>query len=102
MTTTGTTEADDKGIRVIGELPERLESAVDRNLLYPALFTLFILSADPVSNVSSKAMLVWRQVVPNTGKFLRASMDLLLERIEAFTSREYEVVPVVPVPWLLV
>ncbi|OHS98318.1 HEAT repeat family protein [Tritrichomonas foetus] len=92
MATTNTTEADDKGIRTIGELLQKLETAVSKELLYPALFTLFILSADPVPTVSREAQLVWRQVVPNTGQFLRNAMDVLLDRIAAFTRSEFEVV----------
>lgn len=92
MATTGTTEADDKGIRTIGELLMKLEAAVDKELLYPALITLWILSADPVPTVSQEAQLVWRQAIPNTGNFLRNAMDILLERISVFTHSEYEVV----------
>lgn len=92
MATTDTTEADDKGIRNIGELLEKLESAVDHDLLYPAVITLFILAADPVPTVSKEAQTVWKQVIPNTNLFLRNTMDILLERISSFTHSEFEVV----------
>lgn len=90
--TTNTTEADDKGIREIGELLKNLELQVTKEILFPALMTLFVLSADPVPTVSNEAQLCWRQLIPNTGQFLRESMNLLLERIKAFTTSEFEVV----------
>ncbi|KAH0788066.1 HEAT repeat family protein [Histomonas meleagridis] len=88
----GMTEADEKGIREIGEMLETLETQVSKDVLYPALLTLFILSADPVPTVSNEAQLVWRQIIPNTGQFLRGVMNILLERIHAFTCSEFEVV----------
>ena len=89
---TGTTEADDKGIRNIGELLEKLSQALKPEILYPTLMTLFILTNDPVQTVQTEAQAVWRQIIPNTGAFLREDLDVLMERIVAFVSSESEVV----------
>lgn len=89
---TGTTEADDKGIRTIGELLQKLGQALRPEILYPTLMTLFILSNDPVQTVKNEANTVWRQIIPNTGQFLRQDLDVLMDRIVAFVSSESEVV----------
>ena len=89
---TGTTEADDKGIRNIGELLDKLSQALRPEILYPTLMTLFILTNDPVQTVKSEASAVWRQIIPNTGAFLRQDLGILMDRIVAFVSSESEVV----------
>ena len=90
---TGTTDADEKGIvKTIGQFLIKLEESVSHKHLYPALITLFILSADPVPTVSNEAAAVWRQIVPNTAQFLRKLMDTLLETITKFTCSESSIV----------
>jgi hypothetical protein len=92
LATTDSTEADERLNRTADEVSAQLEASVNRDLLHPALLTLFILAADPVQTVSSEAMNVWRQTVPSTGQFIRASLDMFFERIRAFTSSPHEIV----------
>lgn len=92
---TGTTEADDKGIRQIGELLDRLKETLKPEILYPTLMTLFIISNDPVTTVNTEAQQVWRQIIPNTGSFLRQDLGCLLDRITSFLSSEFPVVRMV-------
>jgi len=92
MVVSGTTEADDKGARQIGAILDSLTATIPKQLLLPALMTLFILTNDPVSAVSNEAHNAWRSIIPNTGAYLREYIDELLDRIESFLSSEFEVV----------
>jgi hypothetical protein len=56
------------------------------------LLTIFILSADPVTPVSTEAAVVWRQCISSTGAFVRETLDLFFERVRAFTSSPHEIV----------
>ena len=92
MAVTNTTEADEKGVRQIGEILSILQIEIKPDLLLPALMTLFILSNDPVVTVNTEAQNIWRQIVPNTGQFIRETQSVLIDRIETFISSEFEVV----------
>lgn len=88
----GTSEADDRGIRNIGELLTQIEKSLQPDICAQTLVTLFILCSDPVSTVKQEAMSVWRQIVPNTGGYLRKHVETYIDTVTLFVTSDREVV----------
>lgn len=88
----GTTDADERGIRNIGELLEKIKQALKPDICSQSLTTLFILCSDPVQAVKQDALQVWRQIVPNTGGFVRDNIDVFVDNVSLFLTSDREVV----------